>query len=64
MHEARTAFACEAIGGCVIVAGGSGNGVARLRTVEVYEEAVGRWRMLPCSLHTDFIWMAGSALFQ
>jgi hypothetical protein len=64
MHEARTAFACEAIGGCVIVAGGSGNGVARLRTVEVYEEAVGRWRMLPCSLHTDFIWMAGSALLQ
>jgi len=62
MHEARAAFACEAIGGCVIVAGGGGSGSARLRTVEVYEEALGRWRKVPCSLDTEFIWIAGSAL--
>jgi hypothetical protein len=37
MHEERHAFACAAIGGCVIVAGGDG-----LITAEVYEEALGR----------------------
>jgi hypothetical protein len=36
MHEARHSLACAAIGGCVIVAGG-----VNLRTVEVYEEALG-----------------------
>ena len=45
MHEARKAFACASIGGCVIVAGGD-----RSLTVEVYEEALGRWRRLPCNL--------------
>jgi hypothetical protein len=39
MHEARQGFACAAIGGCVIVAGGQ-----RSRSAEVYEEALGRWR--------------------
>ena len=43
MHEARCRFVCVAIGGCVIVAG-----AASSQTVEVYAEAVGRWRRLPC----------------
>ena len=58
MHEARKAFACAAIGGCVVVAGGPGS-----ITAEVYEEALGRWRRLPCSLphNNRLVWM-GSAL--
>jgi hypothetical protein len=60
MHEARFGAACESVGGCVIVAGGDGGG-----TVEVYEEALGRWRRLPCSLPHDagFVFM-GSALMR
>ena len=45
MHEARTFFACAAIGRCVIVAGGEGS-----VTAEVYEKALGRWRRLPCDI--------------
>jgi hypothetical protein len=45
MREARCSFACAAIGGCVIVAGGDGS-----ITVEVYEEALRQWRRLPCNL--------------
>jgi hypothetical protein len=58
MHEARHVFACAAVGECVIVAGGVGSS-----TVEVYEEALGRWRRLPCNLphNTELYWM-GSAL--
>jgi hypothetical protein len=48
IHEARKSFACAAIGGCVIVAGGYGS-----ITAEVYEEALGRWRRLPCNLPFD-----------
>ena len=48
MHEARCELACAAIGGCVIVAGGWGS-----ITAEVYEEGLGRWRRLPCSLPFD-----------
>ena len=44
MPEARTCFACAAIGGCVIVAGGYG---CSSLSVDVYEEALGRWRRLP-----------------
>jgi hypothetical protein len=60
MHEARTKFACSAVGRCVIVAGGDVRG-----TAEVYEEALGLWRRLPCSLpdHAGICWM-GSALMQ
>jgi hypothetical protein len=58
MHEARKAFACAAIGGCVVVAGGQGS-----ITAEVYEEALGRWRRLPCSLpHDNRLVLMGSAL--
>jgi hypothetical protein len=45
MHKARISLACAAIGGCVIVAGGYGS-----ITTEVYQEALGRWKRLPCSL--------------
>jgi hypothetical protein len=58
MHEPRRGFACAAIGGCVIVAGGSGS-----TTAEVYEEGLGQWRRLPCSLsHDSQLYMMGSAL--
>jgi hypothetical protein len=58
MHEARCGFACAAIGGCVIVAGGVGS-----ITAEVYEEGLGRWRRLPCSLPFDTeLFGAGSAV--
>ena len=58
MHEGRVHSACGAIGGCVIVADGESS-----ITAEVYEEALGRWRRLPCSLphNAGFMWM-GSAL--
>jgi hypothetical protein len=58
MHEPRRGFACAAIGGCVIVVGGSGS-----TTAEVYEEGLGRWRRLPCSLpHDSQLHMMGSAM--
>jgi len=58
MHEARRGFACAAIGGCVIVAGGVGS-----ITAEVYEEGLGRWRRLPDSLPFDTeLYGAGSAV--
>ena len=45
MLEARSGFVRAAVGGCVIVAGGHG-----LSSAEVYEEATGVWRRLPCDL--------------
>jgi len=58
MHEARCEFACAAIGGCVIVAGGDG-----FTSSEVYEEGLERWRRLPCSLPFDTqLFAAGSAV--
>jgi hypothetical protein len=60
IHTARVGFACAAIGGCVIVAGG----VAGSLAAEVYEEALGRGRQLPCNLPhntAELFWM-GSAL--
>jgi hypothetical protein len=58
MHEARGGFACAAVGGCAIVDGGNDGG-----TIEVYEEALRRWRRLPCSLPSDAgIYVIGSAL--
>jgi hypothetical protein len=46
MLEMRCESTCAAVGGCVIVAGGSDSTAA----VDVYEEALGRWRRLPCNL--------------
>jgi len=58
MHEQRWGFACVAVGGCVIVAGG-GDSI----TAEVYEEGLERWRRLPCSLpHDGQLYSTGSAL--
>ena len=58
MHEARENVACAAIGGCVVVAGGYAS-----ITAEVYEEALGRWRRLPCNLpHDGQLFGMGSAL--
>jgi hypothetical protein len=59
MHEPRWGFACAAIGGCVIVAGGVGS-----TTTEVYEEGLGRWRRLPCSLPygSQLRWMSSALM--
>jgi hypothetical protein len=58
MREARLRSTCAAVGGCAIVAGGNDSTV-----VEVYEDALGRWRRLPCSLpHGGPMTWAGSAL--
>jgi hypothetical protein len=58
MHDARSNFACAAVAGCVIVAGGSGNDSA-----EVYDEVLGQWLRLPFDLPQDIgTWCIGSAL--
>ena len=48
MHVARAYFACGAVAGCVIVAGGFG-----LKSAEVYDEELNRWLRLPCELPYD-----------
>jgi hypothetical protein len=53
MHDARYHFACAAVAGCIIVAGGHGRNSA-----EVYDEVLGRWMRLPCDLPRD-VWLAG-----
>ena len=60
MREPRDGcVTCAAVGGCVIVAGGWDSTAA----VEVYEEAVGRWRRLPCNLpHGGSLYFARSAM--
>jgi hypothetical protein len=45
MHDARQYFACRAVAGCVIVAGGIG-----LKSAEMYDEELNRWLRLPCDL--------------
>jgi hypothetical protein len=50
MLEARADFACAAVGGCVIIAGGRAGDNTGLSSTEVYEEAAGLWRRLPCDL--------------
>ena len=60
MLEARIHFTCTAVGGCVIVAGGTSGFTT---VVEVYEEALGRWRRLPCNVpHEVGLFCEGSAL--
>jgi hypothetical protein len=60
MLEARSGLTCTAVGGCVIVAAGYGS----TAVVDVYEEALGRWRRLPCNLPHEGgnLYGAGSAL--
>jgi hypothetical protein len=58
MHEPRAHFACAAVAGCIIVAGGSGvlavGGPSErgpyITSAEVYDEVRGRWLRLPCNL--------------
>jgi hypothetical protein len=45
MHDTQSFFACGAVAGCVIVAGGEG-----LKSAEVYDEELNRWLRLPCDL--------------
>jgi hypothetical protein len=59
MHDPRSGFACQAVAGCIIVAGGH-NGV---RSAEVYDEVLRWWLRLPHDLPSadGLSWM-GSAL--
>jgi hypothetical protein len=53
MHEARSRFACAAVAGCIIVAGGysrTPNGDAWLRSAAAIDEVLGRWLRLPCDV--------------
>ena len=45
MHDAREDFACGAVAGCVIVAGGD-----TLTLAETYDDELDRWLRLPCDL--------------
>ena len=58
MHNARGYFACGAVAGCVIVAGGRGR-----KSAEVYDAELNRWLRLPCDLPYES-WLArmGSAV--
>jgi hypothetical protein len=58
MHDPRDSFACAAVAGCVIVAGGWDR-----ISAEVYDEVLGRWLLLPCDLpHDGWLGYMGSAL--
>jgi hypothetical protein len=58
MHDPLTGFACAAVAGCIIVAGGLGRNSA-----EVYDEVLGRWLRLPRDLpHNGGLGYMGSAL--
>jgi len=45
MHDSRQGFACAAVAGCIIVAGGHDR-----QSAEVFDEALGRWLRLPHDL--------------
>jgi hypothetical protein len=58
MHDTRTHFACVAMAGCIIVAGG----VDR-KSAEVFDEVLGRWLRLPHDLpHVSRLGMSGALL--
>ena len=58
MHDSRSNFACAAVAGCVIVAGG-----VHRTSAEVYDEVRGRWLRLPFNLpHDGWLAFMGSAL--
>jgi hypothetical protein len=57
MHDPRSHFACAAVAGCVIVAGGSGRS-----SVEVYDEVLDRWLRLPRDLPHALTGMASALL--
>jgi hypothetical protein len=56
MHDSRCLFACAAVAGCFIVAGGVGR-----KSAEVYDESRNRWLRLPCDL-PYWLHSMGSAL--
>jgi hypothetical protein len=59
MHDTRTDFACAAVAGCIIVAGG----YPQRKSAEVYDEVLGRWLRLPHDLpHDRGLHSMGSAL--
>jgi hypothetical protein len=59
MHDSRSLFACVAVAGCIIVAGGAPHG----RSAEVFDEALDRWLRLPCALpHVGGLDLMESAL--
>jgi len=58
MHDARMNFACVAMAGCIIVAGGMDR-----QSAEVYDEVLGRWLRLPRDLpHVGRRGMSGALL--
>jgi len=58
MHDARTNFACAAMAGCIIIAGGIG-----YQSDEAYDEVLGRWLRLPHDLpHVSWLGMSGALL--
>jgi hypothetical protein len=56
MHVSRNYFACGAVAGCIIVAGGEGR-----ESAEVYDVELNRWLRLPCDL-PSFLSHMGSAV--
>jgi len=46
MHDSRGSFACVAVAGCIIVAGG----YPHCSSAEVFDEELDRWLRLPCAL--------------
>jgi hypothetical protein len=59
MHDTRAYFACAAVAGCIIVAGG----YPQHKSAEVYNEVLGRWLRLPHDLpHNGGLDSMGSAL--
>jgi hypothetical protein len=58
MHDTRHSFACGAVAGCVIVAGGRGR-----KSPELYDVELNRWLRLPCDLpYESFLSDTGSAV--
>jgi hypothetical protein len=57
MHDSRSFFACAAVAGCVIVAGGRGR-----TSAEVYDESRNRWLRLPHGLPYYTLQSMGSVL--
>jgi hypothetical protein len=58
VHDSRSTFACAAVAGCVIAAGGHNR-----KSAELYDESRGRWFRLPNDLpYENGLALMGSAL--
>jgi hypothetical protein len=58
MHDGRVNFACAAVAGCIIVAGGH-----HRQSAEMYDEVLGRWLRLPHDLpHVGLLGMSSALL--